>query len=72
MLGLGEIIGAIGFGRLIDRAGFRKTKLLCLAALITSVCCNWVFIVQFEYNLWFGAGICFLWGVQEAGIGVVL
>lgn len=37
ILGLGEILGAIGFGKLIDKLGYKVSGYLCLGSYIVSI-----------------------------------
>ena len=63
VLGLGEIFGGILFGKIMDRFGHKITIISCMGALITSIVCICSYIAVFKFNIWAGAGICFLWGV---------
>jgi MFS family permease len=70
MLGLGEIIGSFGTGKLLDWAGPTVTMWACLATWVATVGFMLWYEFVYKYNLWAGTWICFLWGLHEADLGV--
>jgi predicted MFS family arabinose efflux permease len=72
VLGLGEIIGAVVYGKILDRFGHKLTMYLCLLELLLAVGFNIWYIAKFKFDMWSASLMCFLWGVQEAGVGVFL
>jgi MFS family permease len=72
VLGFGEILGAIVFGKIMDKFGNKMMMYSNLGCFIISILCICVYVAHFRFSMWFGCLICFGWGVQESGLGVFL
>jgi len=72
VLGLGEILGSILFGKLLDKFGYKVMMYSCFGTLIVTIAFVCLYIAVFKFYMWTAAWICFLWGVSESGIGVFL
>ena len=72
VLGLGEIVGSPFYGKILDRFGHRTMIISCMIGIVIAVFAIISYIVVFKFNMWAAIAVCFLWGFQEAGLGVFL
>lgn len=64
MIGVGEVVGALSHGVIIDRIGLKKT--IYINIFIGLLVCSFTEITLFsgKYNF-FTFATCFLWGYQD-------
>lgn len=72
MLGLGEIVGSPFYGKILDRFGHRTMIISCIGGFFVAVSAIISYVEVFKFNMWAAVAVCFLWGFQEAGLGVFL
>jgi predicted MFS family arabinose efflux permease len=61
-LGVGEIVGAIGMGIVVDKIGSKKSCIINVVLVILQTGAVILFLLINEYN-WIAYLMTFLWGV---------
>ena len=72
VLGLGEIVGSLFYGRVLDRFGHKAIIISCMIGIVVAVSAVIAYVIFFKFYMWAAVAVCFLWGFQEAGLGVFL
>ena len=71
-LGVGEIVGAMLFGKIGDNFSMKVT----IAANMFSVVCAFSitlgYIIRYRYSLPFGFFMTFFWGIQDGGLNTLI
>ena len=67
--GVGEVVGGLFVGILIDFIGSRRTTILNLVILAITILVTLQKLANLEYN-WFTYAMCFAWGFQDAAINI--
>lgn len=44
----------------------------CMIGILAAVFAVISYVLIFKFSMWAAVGVCFLWGFQEAGLGVLL
>ncbi|CDW79190.1 major facilitator superfamily protein [Stylonychia lemnae] len=70
-LGVGEIVGAIGMGMIVDKIGSKKSCWVNIFLVILQTLAVLLFLYIDEYN-WIAFMMTFLWGVQDSSISIHL
>jgi MFS family permease len=70
-LGVGEIVGAIGMGMIVDKIGSKKSCWVNIFLVILQTGAVLLFLYIDEYN-WVAFLMTFLWGVQDSSISIHL
>ena len=67
-LGVGEILGSLAFGRIIDKCSMNFTVLL--NCLVVAVAFGFLILygVQYKFSLPMALAMTTSWGVQDAGV----
>ena len=61
-LGVGEIVGAVGMGIIVDHIGAKKSCFINAILIVLPTLCILAFIKMDEYN-WMAYLMAFLWGL---------
>jgi predicted MFS family arabinose efflux permease len=67
-LGLGEIVGALVFGRIQDSCRTSVTVFANMLAMVIAICTVQLFTYVGDFTLWFASVMTFLWGLQDGGL----
>jgi predicted MFS family arabinose efflux permease len=65
--GLGEVIGGLMIGQVIDKIGSRKTALVNIVTVILMTGVTIVYINIFKFN-WLTFVMTFMWGIQDSSV----
>ena len=59
--GVGEILGGLFLGQIIDKIGNRAAAVANIVMIITQTIITLTYLYIFEYN-WLAFGMAFMWG----------
>ena len=71
-LGSGEILGSLLFGSIMDKLSYKKTVLINIIALSISFAMMIAYSVILDFSFTLACVMTLAWGVQDAGINVLL
>lgn len=71
-LGVGEIVGSLIFGMIIDKCKFKVAILLNILALAIGYVVLIGYTVQYEFSFVGACALTFTYGVQDAGVNTFL
>ena len=67
--GLGEVIGGMSLGTVIDKIGSRNTSIVNILIILTMVTVTVLSVISQKYNT-LTFFMCFLWGIQDSSINI--
>ena len=71
-LGVGEIVGALSYGRIQDKIGMPAMILVNIFGAIVSFSVCISYILMYQHSFIFGFLMTFFWGVQDGGINTMI
>ena len=67
-LGVGEIIGSLAFGKIIDNCSTKVTVSICLVAVTVSYVFLFLYGIIYEFSFPLAIAMTLTWGFQDAGV----
>jgi MFS family permease len=64
-LGIGEVVGALLFGKIEDNFSGKISTTFCLAMTSFSCLLCILYTLYFDFTLWMSALLCAFWGLQD-------
>jgi MFS family permease len=70
--GVGEIVGGLALGKIMDKIGNKASLVLCLVLMLVGTAAALAFIFIFSFTLWLAVIMTFTWGVQDGALNNLL
>lgn len=67
--GIGEVVGSIIVGIIIDKIGSKKTSIVNILIILILINVTAVSVYSEKYD-WMTFFMCFLWGLQDSSLNI--
>ena len=67
--GIGEVVGSIIVGIIIDKIGSKKTSIVNILIILILINVTAVSVYSEKYD-WMTLLMCFLWGLQDSSLNI--